>query len=177
MKRKKGLWLVAGRKMKHKKYSTLPEPKPLFSRTDHKKLARLVAVYGHETVAEVAKRVPMPRPRGRPAADEEFAFYEALHLLSCIDDWTEEARDAGSKHPVADAMKMASEIGGLSPKTMHNKVSAAVTFAGRIIDDWIDEALRDGRRHPLADAGSLRTTRDKIRAYVAAAARATSVPD
>jgi hypothetical protein len=156
--------------MRRKKCTFPAEPEqkrePLFSKADQTKLARLVDVYGREIVAKAAMLVPMPR-QGRPPIRERGLepFHEALALLSCIDDWTEEAREAGSKHPVEDALNAASEVSGLRPKTMTNKVSAAVELAAQVIDAWIDETLQNGRTHPLANAESHKTKRDKIRAY------------
>jgi hypothetical protein len=94
-----------------------PEPPPLFSESEQEDLARLVRKFGRETVADYAMKVPLPRPRGR----QPLSFEEAYNLLWCIDRWTEEAREDGSKHPVADALKTACEITELSLKRIKDK--------------------------------------------------------
>jgi hypothetical protein len=112
--------------------STEPDPEPLFSQAEEKALARLVAKFGRETVADAAMQVPLPRGRGRPALSRHKSLEEADSLLWFIDKYTEEARQDGSKHPVTDALNVACEVTGLSLKTIKNQRSEAAKIVARM---------------------------------------------
>ena len=132
--------------MKRKKYDFTPKPEPepsLFSKDEQECLARLVAKFGPEIIADAAAEVPLPerrrrRGRGRPALSLE----DAENLLWCVDAWTEEARQDGSKHPVSDALDAVCEVTGLSLKTIKDKRRAAAKLVARMGALTVEEKRR-----------------------------------
>jgi DNA-directed RNA polymerase specialized sigma24 family protein len=115
--------------MTRKKYdfptTPKPEPKPLFSKDEQRCLARLVAKFGRETVADAAMKVPLPERRGRPSTQKRWLLrvFEDMHLAQSVDEWAEENRRAGtSSQPVRDAIREISDLLGRSPRTIRNRL-------------------------------------------------------
>jgi hypothetical protein len=80
---------------------TPSKPKQL-SKADERTLGRLAKKYGRETIAEAAKRIPLPRPAGRPSRGLE-PYWERVNLADWIEEAAEEHRAAGSRKPYEDA--------------------------------------------------------------------------
>jgi hypothetical protein len=101
-------WLgYFNRLLRRRKYPPLdavakPEPAKATMREGNQ-LAKLVRKYGAKAVIDLVRVIeaqpPRKRERGAPSKIDE-----RMWLTGLIDEWAEENRQAGSRHPLRDAM-------------------------------------------------------------------------
>jgi hypothetical protein len=72
------------------------------------RVKRLIAEHGRAAIDAELEQIRLRR-RGRPSRGN-LPLYEAMHLASCIDEWAEENRAAGSKKPILEAELEAYEM-------------------------------------------------------------------